>query len=149
MVPTRTDASSDGPAAAGGTREQLSPSHDEALVMVQREWNGWRSAMIRVADLENVHWARPGGAPSPVIHASVRCNRFVAGELPHECHLTPPPHHLLVCLLKRHTATAVFEELSRRADERGITPVTQPQRDPCAEDADGLGRDRRRRKLAL
>jgi hypothetical protein len=94
-------------------------NHSDALVVVQRDWTGWRTATIRVRDLRGIHWSQPGGAPRPLIHASVHCDDLVSGEIAHECHLTPPPHYLVVCVLKRHTARCVFEELARRADEAG------------------------------
>jgi hypothetical protein len=118
MLCTKPADPSGRPTGDAGTCDRTSPSRDDALVVVQRDWNGWRSAMVLVADLEDVHWSRPGGAPCAMIHATVRCNRLVAGDIAHECHLTPPPHRLVVCLLKRHTAAGVFEELARRADER-------------------------------
>ena len=88
----------------------------DALVVVQREWNGWRTAMTRVSDLEHVHWAQPSGAPRPLLHAHVRCTDVVSGAIPHECHQTSPPHYLLVCLLKCHTSAGVYDDLVRRAD---------------------------------
>ena len=123
MVSTKTAASSDRSILNAAADTWPSPSHVDALVVIQREWNGWRSAMVRLADLEDVHWSRPGGAPCALIHASVRCNRLVAGDIAHECHLTPPPHRLVVCVLKRHTAAGVFEALARRADERSSQSV--------------------------
>jgi hypothetical protein len=89
----------------------------DALAVVQREWNGWRTAMVRVSDLEHIHWSQPSGAPRPLLHAHVCCTDVVSGAIPHECHPTSPPHYLLVCLLKCHTSPGVFEELSRRADD--------------------------------
>jgi hypothetical protein len=88
---------------------------EDAIVAVQSEWNGWRTAMVRVGNLEDVHWAQPSGAPKPLIHAVVSCDRIRSGEIDHRCELTRPPHHLLVCVLKCHTAASVYEELSRRA----------------------------------
>ncbi len=124
---TRTAAVSELPtrniATAGGLPVH---AHDDALVVVQREWNGWRTAMVRVSDLEGIHWARPGGAPRPLIHAHVRCNKILSGDIPHECHGAATPHSLMVCLLKSHTAPCVFEELSRRADQSGCTGQVSP-----------------------
>ncbi len=88
----------------------------DALVVVQRDWNGWRTATARVSDLEDIHWSQPSGAPRPLLHAHIRCTEVISGAIPHECHPMSPPHHLLVCLLKSHTSPSVFEELSKRAD---------------------------------
>jgi hypothetical protein len=67
-------------------------NHSGALVVVQRYWSDWRTAMVRLADLENIHWSQPSGAPRPLIHASVCCDKIVSGEIAHECHLMPCPH---------------------------------------------------------
>lgn len=92
-------------------------THSGAMVVVQRDWSDWRTAMVRLTDLDNIHWSQPSGAPRPLIHASVCCDKIVSGEIAHECHLTPCPHSLVVCVLKSHAGPCVFEELARRADE--------------------------------
>jgi hypothetical protein len=94
-----------------------------ALVVVQRAWSEWRTALVRVSDLEDVHWFRPAGAVRPLIHAYVWCDRVVSGRLSHDCTKSPCPHRVLVCLLKSHTTGCVFEELSRRAN---LTTETRP-----------------------
>ena len=90
------------------------------LVVVQREWNGWRTALARVSDLEDVHWRQPTGAPRPLVHAYVPCVNLQSGNILHECDPATAPHHLLVCVLKSHTAADVFEALTRRAGERQV-----------------------------
>jgi hypothetical protein len=87
---------------------------EDALVAVQTDWNGWRTAMVRVAHLENIHWAQPFGARRPMIHAIVSCDRLVSGDISHHCDRTAC-HRLPVYVLKSHTQPAVFAELSRRA----------------------------------
>jgi hypothetical protein len=89
---------------------------EDAIVVVQSEWNGWRTARVRVAHLEKLHWAQPAGAPRPLLHALVSCTQLQSGHLAHHCEASAPPHDLLVCVLKSHTQSAVFAELSRRAD---------------------------------
>jgi hypothetical protein len=100
-------------------RERPGQIHDQALVVVQQDWNGWRTGMVLLAELEDVHWSQPTGAPRPLIRAYVCCNKIVSGDIPHDCKPAHSPHHVLVCLLKCHMAPCVFEELSRRADVRG------------------------------
>lgn len=100
------------------------PNIQTALVVVQRAWSEWRTALVRVSDLEDVHWFRPAGAVRPLIHAYVWCDRVVSGRLSHDCTKSPCPHRVLVCLLKSHTTGCVFEELSRRAN------ATEPRRVP-------------------
>lgn len=87
-----------------------------AIVAVQSEWNSWRTGMVRAAHLQNVHWAQPRGAPRPLVHAFVSCDRLQSGQIEHHCELTPPPHRLLVCVLKSHTQSSIFEALARQAD---------------------------------
>ena len=89
---------------------------EDAIIAVQTEWNDWRTAMVRVGHLEDVHWAQPSGAPRPLIHAVVSCDRIHSGQIAHHCELTTPPHYLLVCVLKCHASPSVYEHLSRRAD---------------------------------
>jgi len=94
---------------------QAVPQAATCLVVVQRDWNGWRKAMAPVSALEDVHWHQPVGAPRPLIHAYVTCSALVSGDVPHEC-ADGTPHRLLVCVLRQHTAPSVFEQLTRAAD---------------------------------
>ena len=93
---------------------------EDAIVVVQREWNGWRTATVQVAHLKNLHWAQPPGAPRPLLHALVPCTRLHSGRIEHRCEASEPPHDLLVCVLKSHTQSAVFADLSRRADAASL-----------------------------
>jgi hypothetical protein len=90
------------------------------LVVVQRDWDGWRTAQVKFGDLEDIHWFQPSRAPRPLIHAYVSCASIVSGELPHDCRQTPAPHRLLVCVLKSHTAPWIHAELTARADNRAL-----------------------------
>jgi hypothetical protein len=107
---------------AADTRPLATDPH--TLVVVQPEWNGWRTAVARMIDLEEVHWFQPKGALCPLIHAYVSCTTLLSGGIPHECPSTASPHRLHVCILKRHTSACVFELLSRLASEsaRHIVP---------------------------
>jgi hypothetical protein len=96
------------------------------LVIVQREWDGWRTAQVRLGDLEDVHWFQPPRAPRALIHAYVNCSSIVSGELPHECRQGSEPHRLLVCVIKIHTAPWIYDELASRANSRTVNgSVTQ------------------------
>ena len=94
------------------TQDEL---HDSDLVRVQSRWDDWRTALVRPGDLTDVHWRWAAGAPRPLIHAYVSCTQLAAGELPHDCEAISRPHRLLVCLLKSHASTRVFEYFSHRA----------------------------------
>jgi hypothetical protein len=94
----------------------------EKLVVVQRDWDGWLTSLVRLSDLENVHWFQPNHAPRPLIHAQVACTHLREGDIPHNCELTQPPHRLTVCVLKRHTSASIYADLAARADQHGAVP---------------------------
>jgi hypothetical protein len=98
-------------------------AEDRTLIRVQREWDGWRTAEVRLSDLQDVHWFQPGGAPRPLVHGYISCGSVVRGDIPHDCDRTPAPHRLLVCVLKKHTAAGAYSEIARRADERTDVPA--------------------------
>jgi hypothetical protein len=91
---------------------------DEMVIRVQSEWNGWRNAEVRLADLRDVHWFQPTRAPHALVHGYILCSNIVIGDIPHDCDCRSAPHRLLVCILKTHTIATVHAELARRADER-------------------------------
>jgi len=94
---------------------------DDTLIPVQREWNAWRTAGVRLGDLEAVHWLQPNGAPVPLIHAYVACTSFVTGSIQHGCEGTA--HRLLVCVVKCHVTPGVHAELARRAGHQPHVPA--------------------------
>ncbi|MQA31467.1 MAG: hypothetical protein GEU82_16805 [Luteitalea sp.] len=91
---------------------------DEMLVRVQREWDGWQTAEVRLADLQSIHWFQPLRAPRPLAHGYVSCAHITAGDIPHDCERTDGPHRLLVCVLKKHSTSSVYAEIARRAGEQ-------------------------------
>jgi hypothetical protein len=92
------------------------PTKQESLVRVHREWNGWRSAEVRLGDLQGVHWLQPKDAPAPLLHAYVQCTDIVSGDIPHDCDKPSLPHRLLVCVLKRHAIPTAYLDLAGQAD---------------------------------
>ncbi|MGE3957677.1 MAG: hypothetical protein AB7H96_13230 [Vicinamibacterales bacterium] len=105
---------------AGSVRTSVLPGSvvepGPMLVVVQRDWNGWRKALVPVPALEDVHWRQPAGAPRPLVHAYVSCDSLLSGEVPHEC-AGGGSHRLLVCVLRQHTVPVVFDQLVQQADE--------------------------------
>ena len=99
-------------------------AHDDMLIRVLSEWKGWRSAEVRLRDLQNVHWVQPNHAPHPLVHGYTFCTNIVTGEIPHNCDRTAPPHRLLVCVLRAHNLPTAFAELARRADSTRPSPLT-------------------------
>ena len=100
-------------------------SHLGAFVVVQRDWNGWRTATVPVEDLEDIHWLQPHGAPRPLIHAYIPCSHIRAEELQHDCDGISAPHRVLVCVLKCHTPAKVFADLAGRARRAQFTAGQQ------------------------
>ena len=98
-----------------------SESHLGGFVVVQRDWNGWRTATVGAGALEDIHWRQPHGAPRPLIHAYLSCSTVRPGDLDHQCDRTSAPHRILVCVLKCHTPAKVFAELGDRASAAGAT----------------------------
>jgi hypothetical protein len=94
--------------------------YDDMLIRVQSDWNGWRSATIRLGDLEDVHWFQPARAPRALLHGYVSCVRLAAEKSLHDCDGASAPHRLLVCVLKRHTMPAAYLVLTRHADKRPL-----------------------------
>ena len=101
------------------------PTRDEMLVCVHGEWDGWRTAQVRLRDLQVIHWLQPGRAPIPLLHGYISCADIMTGEIPHDCARTAGPHRVLVCVLKRHNGAGAYAELARRADERRAGPAWQ------------------------
>jgi hypothetical protein len=95
---------------------------DETSVCVQREWDGWQTAEVRLGDLQNLHWFQPNRAPRPLAHGYVSCASITVGDIPHNCSCTQGPHTLLVCVLKRHSLPSVYAEIARRAEQERIRP---------------------------
>jgi hypothetical protein len=90
---------------------------DDVLVCVQREWNGWQTAEVRLSDLHDIHWFQPDHAPKPLVHGYVSCASLGADALPHNCERTAGPHTLLVCVIKRHMTPSIYQEVAKRAGQ--------------------------------
>jgi hypothetical protein len=89
---------------------------DEDLrISVTSDWKDWRSTHVRIADLLDIHWHQPLGAPHPLVHAYIACSEIV-GDRPHVCDEAGSPHHVRVCVLKSHNIPSVYNALARRAD---------------------------------
>ena len=94
------------------------PAHDDMLIRVQSEWDGWRNAEVRLGDLHDVHWFQPTRAPRALVHGYISCSSIATEDIPHDCDRRSAPHRLQVCILKSHTIPVVYAELARRADEQ-------------------------------
>jgi hypothetical protein len=93
---------------------------EDLTITVVGQWNGWHRAQVRLADVQDVHWFRPTGAPRSLLHGYVRCTDIMEGAIPHDCAQTKRPHRVLVCILKRHTIPVTYIELATRANRRAM-----------------------------
>jgi hypothetical protein len=89
---------------------------DTSRIFVEQSWDGWRIAEVRLADVHDVHWRQPNGAPRPLVHGYISCASILAGSLPHDCERTGGQHRLLVCVLKKHCAPSAYAVIAQRAD---------------------------------
>lgn len=81
------------------------PRENEPTVVVRRQWNDYRKATYRLADISDLHWDRYSGgvfayAPQPFIHGYVQCDAMLSGELAHSGTHGSCPHRIKVCLTK-------------------------------------------------
>lgn len=94
---------------------QEPPKPGAELVRVRDAWNGWRSAEVPLRQLRGVSWLRAGGAPHPMLHATVACNDIVTGTLPHPCESGNAPHQIQVCVVKSDVPASVYRRLCEQA----------------------------------
>jgi hypothetical protein len=92
--------------------------YDDVSICLHADWKHCQTASARFADLHDVHWHQPPGAPQAMVHGYVACTNIVTGDIPHHCNPITAPHRLHVCVLKRHTIPAVHAALARLADRR-------------------------------
>ena len=110
-------------------------------IFVQREWDGWRTAEVRLHDLEDIHWFQPSRAPRALAHGYISCASMAAGHLPHDCERSAGPHRLLICILKKHCSPSAYAEIARRADEhRSLLATARADTTATPESASPLAR---------
>jgi hypothetical protein len=90
----------------------------DTRIFVERAWDDWRVAEVLLADLHDLHWRQPSGAPRALIHGYISCSSIVAGSISHDCDHSTCPHRLLVCVLKKHCAPSVYAFIAQCADAR-------------------------------
>lgn len=96
--------------------------YDDMSICLHADWKHCVTASTRFADLHDVHWYQPPGAPHAMVHGYVACTDIVTGAIPHTCDPTTTPHRLYVCVLKRHTIPSLYAELARLADRQKPFP---------------------------
>lgn len=95
----------------------------ERYIWVRRQWNDWRSAKVRLSDVDNPHWDDISGgvntrSPRPFIHGYVWCNAFIEGDVAHSCTHDEGPHRIKVCVVQKDNGQAAFRHLKELADRR-------------------------------
>jgi hypothetical protein len=98
---------------------------ENARVPVHREWCGWRTALVRMSDLGDVHWFQPPGAPRALVHAYVNRANLLIGDLTHEDE-DEGGDRLLVCVLKSHLAASTYAALVSLADQAQAQSALPP-----------------------
>ena len=76
------------------------------IVVVRRQWNDYRQAIVQFKNLHDVHWADTSGgvmarAPQPFLHGYMWCDDVIEGELTHTCRHGNGPHSIKVCVVKK------------------------------------------------
>lgn len=104
------------------TELETKPATETKTVWVRRQWNDWRHAEYRLADVEGPHWDDMSGgvnasAPRAFLHCYVWCNAMLQGELAHSCSHGKGPHRIKVCVTKGDNDKAVFAELAAKASQ--------------------------------
>jgi hypothetical protein len=93
------------------------PITEDTLINVRRQWNDYRVGAVQLRDLRGFHWRQTSGgvaarSPRPFPHARLWCDKIVDGEIAHSCRHGPPPHEVLVCIVKKDNPET-FRELER------------------------------------
>jgi hypothetical protein len=102
------------------------------FVVVRRQWDSWRQAKYRLADLGGAHWGQMSGgvgkrAPQPFIHGYVSCEGMVEGELDHSCMHGEGPHSIKVCIVRKDNDKATYsqllEQVGPKPERRAPKPI--------------------------
>jgi hypothetical protein len=95
-------------------------SIDECVV-VRRQWNDrQRQGSVRLADMDDFKWSSISGgvqapSPRPFIHAYIRCDSLLEGEVGHTCRHGPPPHRIKVCIVRKDNNLATYRKIEALA----------------------------------
>jgi hypothetical protein len=80
--------------------------------MVRRRWNAAETAAVAVEALWQFHFRNDaGGVCRALPRAFVWCDHLDKGALGHVCRDGPPPHELLVCILRNDNPDPVYQRL--------------------------------------
>jgi hypothetical protein len=87
----------------------------ESIVVARRRWNAPESFEAPLSALWDFHYRNEAGGvcramPRAFLYAHVWCDHVSAGAFGHVCGAEPPPHDVLVCILRNDNA-ATYEAL--------------------------------------
>jgi hypothetical protein len=103
--------------------DEILPS---ATVTVRRQWNGHDTLVVPVSQLRDFHWRDLGGgcgqrAPRQFLHARMLCTSIPDGSyFPHSCRHGPPPHEILVCIVKKDNTKPLYDALTDLVGRRPL-----------------------------
>jgi hypothetical protein len=88
----------------------------------RRQWSDSANTLtVPLEDLWDFHWRSVSGgvqtrSPRPFLHARMLCSSIPNGStFPHSCGHGPPPHDILVCVVKKDNDKAVYEHCAGHA----------------------------------
>ncbi len=91
-----------------------------ATIVVHRQWNDWRQAVVPLSQLSDPHWSDTSGGvrtktPRLFIHGYLSCDQIISDELAHSCEHGPPPHNIKVCVVKKDNEPKIFAHVKEIA----------------------------------
>jgi hypothetical protein len=94
-------------------------NEDEHRVKVRRRWNDSEASELPIEVLWDFHYRNEAGGvcramPRAFLCAHVWCDHVSEGAFGHRCP-DPPPHDLVVCILRNDNISAVYEDLLLKA----------------------------------
>ena len=106
------------------------------VVNVRRQPTDWRVAQYNPAGVHGLHWSGTSGGVNAslthnFVHGYVHCNAMISDELAHSCSHGPPPHRVLVCLLKKDNPD-IWVEIEEEVGPRPGTKSEWRGRRPTA-----------------
>jgi hypothetical protein len=92
------------------------------VINVRRQPTDWRIAQYDRRQVSGLHWSNVSGGVNATltrqfVHGYVNCDAMISGELAHSCSHGPPPHQILVCVLKKDNKV-IWPEIEREVGPR-------------------------------
>jgi len=99
-------------------KTEITEKLEAATVVVRRQWNDYRRAVVSVDSLSDFHWSSRSGeagaiSPRPFLHAYLSCDAIISGELSHSCLHGDGPHRIKICIVKKDHDKATFDAVQK------------------------------------